>query len=163
LILLSGIFCRSRLRPTVSFSNMATKRAISEIAGRADFGGPASGVVYRALCSLRCAACDRVIDEGELFTRRPVFKKGMPILPKCRKCVPFTLRAEGEAVGHPMLDSILSPATETSPAPEKTVTKTSGGTQDQENRKKIADAVLERLGPALRHSRTKAAFTRKRG
>ena len=87
---------------------MTQKRAISEIVGRADFAGKDSVVVYRALRLLRCAECDQAIAEGELFTRHTVAGQDLRILPKCQKCAPFTLGAEGAGTGHPMLDSLLS-------------------------------------------------------
>jgi hypothetical protein len=135
---------------------MTQKRAISEIVGRAEFAGKDSVVVYRALRLLRCAECDQVIAEGELFTRHTVAGHGLRILPKCQKCAPFTLRPEAQGTGPSMIDSLLSAAAGTTPLQEIPPGKkrpSSGSQQDQEERKRIADKMLDRLGPALRRSR----------
>lgn len=135
---------------------MTQKRAISEIVGRADLAGKESVVVYRALRLIRCAECDQAIAEGELFTRHTVAGHELRILPKCQKCAPFTLRSEAEGTGRSMLDSLLSTPAGTTPLQETPPGKqrpSSSSPQDQEERKRIADKMLDRLGPALRHSR----------
>lgn len=136
---------------------MTQKRAISEIVGRADFAGKKSAVVvYRALRLIWCAECDQVIAEGELFTRHTVAGHDLRILPKCQKCAPFTLRSEAEVTGQSMLDSLLSTQAGTTPNEETAPGKkrqSSGSPQDQEERKRITDKMLDRLGPALRRSR----------
>jgi hypothetical protein len=120
---------------------MAKKRAISEIVGRAVFAGRQSGMVYRALRAIRCAACDQVIAEGELFTRRAVAGQGLRILPGCCKCAPFTFQSESKGTGHPMLDVLLTPEAEGASA--------SNRKSDREERKGITEAFEQRLGPAL--------------
>lgn len=141
------------------------KRAISEIVGRAaatDAGsGQAPVEIYRALRPLRCASCDRLIVEGELFTRRATSAKGLRILPRCRKCAPFVLRPEEASTGHPMLDSLLSAASETAPVSkgrraqeeEEEEPSSTNAPPDDEKQKRVAQAMIERLGPALRHAR----------
>lgn len=138
---------------------MSGKRAISEIVGRARVADQNSGVVYRALLTIRCASCDELIAEGDLFTRHPVLAQGMPILPKCRKCIPFTLMSEDEKTRHPMLDSILSPPAGKSTAPESAPSKRSANSdaRDQSEQERIAEAVERRLGPALARSRRSKA------
>ncbi|HEX8650133.1 MAG TPA: hypothetical protein VF708_04775 [Pyrinomonadaceae bacterium] len=137
------------------------KRAISEIAGRAvaDAGcGQAPVEIYRALRPLRCASCDRLMVEGELFTRRATSAQGLRILPRCRTCAPFALQPEEASTGHPMLDSLLSAASETSPvskrrgAQEEELSSTNAPPDDEKQRR-LTQAMIERLGPALRHAR----------
>jgi hypothetical protein len=127
------------------------KRAISEIVGRARSAaaGQTTVEVYRALRPLRCAACDRLIDEGELFTRRNTSAHGLRILPRCRECAPFALLpAAAASTGHPMLDSILSTA-----APVAPVSKGRPSPEDDEKKQSLNKAMMERLGPALKRSR----------
>src|ERR687893_752360 len=136
---------------------MTQERASSEIVGRADFAGKNSAVVvvYRALRLIRCAECDQVIAEGELFTRHTLAGQGLRILPKCQKCAPLILRSEGEETAHPMLDAILSPSAERSQVLEHNPDKqlTSENTPLHGKRESVRDAMLQRLGPALRGTR----------
>ena len=136
---------------------MTQERAISEIVGRADFAGKNSAVVvvYRALRLIRCAECDQVIAEGELFTRHTLAGQGLRILPKCQKCAPFILRSEGEETGRPMLDAILSPSAERSQVLEHNPAKqlSSENTPLHGKPESVRDAMLQRLGPALRGTR----------
>ena len=134
---------------------MAGKQAISEVVGRALFADQNDGAAYRALRSIRCASCDRVIDEGELFTRHSVFEQGMLILPKCQECAPFTVRSGDEKARHPMLDPLLSPSTGKSSVPESAPAKrtSSSEAQDQIEKERVAEAVRRRLGPAMARSR----------
>jgi hypothetical protein len=140
---------------------MAEKEAISEIMGRARVADQSSAVVvvYRALRSIRCASCDEVIAEGALFTRHSVFEQGTPILPKCRKCVPFNVQPAEEKARHPMLDSILSPPAGQSSVSQSAPSKrsASGSAQDHLEQERIAEAVRRRLGPALARSRRSKA------
>ena len=133
------------------------KRAVSEIVGRAELAGHAPVAIHRALTSsLRCASCDSLIAEGELFTRRNTFGQGLRILPRCRKCAPFTLMPEEAKTVHPMLDSLLSPAAETSTVSKGRLAKKSSTTdapEPDEKQKRIKEAMIERLGPALRRTR----------
>jgi hypothetical protein len=132
------------------------KRAISEMVGRAELAGHASVAIYRALAPLRCASCDSLIAEGELFTRRNTFGHGLRIQPRCRKCAPFTLMPEEAKTVHSMLDSLLSPAAETSTVSKGRLAKKSSTTaapEPDEKQKRIKEAMIERLGPALRRTR----------
>lgn len=132
------------------------KRAVSEIVGRAELAGHAPVAIYRALTPLRCASCDGLIAEGELFTRRNTFGQGLRILPRCRQCAPFTLMPEEAKTVHPMLDSLLSPAAETSTVSKGRLAKNSSTTAapaPDEKQKRIKEAMIERLGPALKHAR----------
>ncbi|MGB7924701.1 MAG: hypothetical protein WCF57_15780 [Pyrinomonadaceae bacterium] len=139
---------------------MAGKQAISENAGRALFADQSTGVVYRALRPIRCASCDQVIAEGDLFTRHSVFDQGMPILPKCQQCIPFTLAPEDEKTRHPMLDALLSPPAGKSSGTESTASKRSSSASDAQNQpeqERIAREVRRRLGPALARSKRRRA------
>jgi hypothetical protein len=132
------------------------RRAISEIVGRADVTGDAAVAIYRALRPLRCASCDAPIAEGELFTRRDAFGQGLRILPRCRRCAPFSFRPEQARTGHPMLDSLLSPAAEKPPVSNGLPLQpppTRATPPDDEKQKRIEEAMMERLGPALRRAR----------
>ena len=130
------------------------KRAISEIVGRARSAGAAQATVevYRALRPLRCASCDRLIAEGELFTRRNTSAHGLRILPRCRECAPFTLQPAEISTGHPMLDSILSTAAPVAPV-SKGRLQSKPSPEDDEKKQSLNKAMMERLGPALKRSR----------
>jgi RNase P subunit RPR2 len=62
------------------------KRAISEIVVQAEQVGKSSVTVYRALRQLLCERCGRDIANGELFTRRTLFGRGLSVFPQCRVC-----------------------------------------------------------------------------
>src|ERR1043165_4101636 len=89
-------------------------KSISEIVGHADSVGKSSFVVYRALRPLLCAVCGGVIEEGTMFTRRSLLGQGLRILPQCRKCAPFELRAKTEDERHQstLLKALLAPQKE---------------------------------------------------
>ncbi len=118
------------------------KKSISEIVGTADSVGKSSVTVYRALRQLLCARCGAEIKEGALFTRRTLTGYGLRILPQCRECAPFTLRS-GARDRSALIESLLSPATE----------EASLETRKCEQQEKTAEAVEQRLGPALRRAR----------
>src|SRR5687767_1566399 len=118
------------------------KKGISEIVGLAECVGKSSVTVYRALRSLMCAKCGALLDEGTLFTRRTLAGQGLRILPQCQKCAPFTVRA-GASKRSALIESLLASSTE-----ERFVKVRKSGQQE-----KIAEAVEQRLGPALRHAR----------
>jgi hypothetical protein len=135
---------------------MAKREAISEIVGRASFEGHDSVAVYRALRQLVCASCGAGIAEGELFTRRSALNQELPILPSCRKCAPFTFGQAGKEMSHPMIEALLSPSLEEARTPEQSTQATRPYTdrsQDRDERVKIKEAMLERLGPALGRTR----------
>jgi RNase P subunit RPR2 len=117
-------------------------KGISEIAGEAPGVGELRVTIYRALRALICARCAETISEGELFTRRGLHAQGLPILPQCRKCVPFEMRAvEGsERQQSALLKSLLTPEPGQN---EVRATKPDV----------MRETVERRLGPALQRSR----------
>ncbi len=118
------------------------KKGISEIVGTADSLGKSGVTVYRALRLVLCARCGAEIKEGALFTRRTLAGSGLRILPQCHGCVPFTLRS-GTRDRSALIESLLAPATE-----EALVT-----VRKHERSEKTAEAIEQRLGPALRRAR----------
>ena len=116
-------------------------KGISEIVGEADSPDGSKVMVYRALRQLFCAACDGIIREGGLFTRRALPGQGLRILPRCRGCKPFTPPGYAE-VQSALIESLLTP-----PDPEA---QTEGGTPAR--REDLTEAVMKRLGPALSRS-----------
>ena len=117
-------------------------KGISEIAGLGEGVGEPRVTVYRALKVLICARCGETISEGELFTRRSLDGQGPRILPQCRKCVPFDLRAADklERRQSALLEALLTPQPDLD---EVQVRKPDAG----------REAVERRLGPALRRCR----------
>lgn len=126
---------------------IAMKKGISEIVGLAESAGKSSVTVYRALKQLFCAACGETIDEGVLFTRRSLYGQGLRILPRCRKCAPFNLRATAGEGQHqsPLLESLL-----TAPPDHEL------GANQKLDAGARREAVERRLGPALRRCRQRA-------
>ena len=104
-------------------------RPHSERAGEAvlDAGGRAA--VYRALRELPCSRCGGVIREGDLFTREAGPASELPLLRRCRGCVPFK-------AGGGLLDSLLAPEGVGKPLPAVS-------TAD------VKEKAMSRLGPAL--------------
>ena len=115
-------------------------KGISEIVGLG--AGKSKVTVYRALKILLCARCSETISEGELFTRRSLDGRGLRILPQCRKCVPFDIRAtdKTERRQSVLLESLLTPQ------PELKEVRVRNPDAERE-------AVEGRLGPALRYRR----------
>ena len=113
--------------------DMRRGRPHSERAGEAVLGSGGRASLYRALRELSCSRCGVVIREGELFTREAEPATGLPLVRRCRGCVPFK-------AGGSLLDALfdageageVSPPAPTADAKEK---------------------VLSRLGPALAASR----------
>lgn len=118
------------------------KKSISEIVGTADSLGKSRVTVYRALRLLFCARCGAEIKEGEIFTRRTLAGCGLRIMPQCQGCAPFTLRS-GTRGRSALIESLLAPSTE-----EALVR-----VRKHEQPEKTAEAVEQRLGPALRRAR----------
>lgn len=77
-------------------------RPHSERAGEAILGSGGRAAVYRALRELTCSRCGGVIREGDLFTREATPASEVPLLRRCRGCIPFK-------VGGGLLDSLLAP------------------------------------------------------
>ncbi len=118
------------------------KKSISEIVGTADSVGKSGVTVYRALRLLLCARCGTEIKEGEIFTRRTLAGSGLRILPQCQECAPFSLRS-GARDRSALIESLLAPSIE-----EALVS-----VREHEQPEKIAEAIEQRLGPALRRAR----------
>jgi hypothetical protein len=113
--------------------DMRRGRPHSERAGEAVLGSGARASLYRALQELSCSRCGVVIREGELFTREAEPATGLPLVRRCRGCVPFK-------AGGSLLDALFDAgeAGEVSPPAPTTDAK---------------EKVLSRLGPALAASR----------
>ena len=105
----------------------------SERAGEAMLGSGGRATVYRALRDLPCSRCARVIRRGDLFTRDADRATGLPLVRRCRACVPFKTRGG-------LLDNILQAAAEPETKPEAA-------------RPDLQEKVLSRLGPALNAGR----------
>lgn len=114
-------------------------RPHSERAGEAVLGSGGRADLYRALRELPCSRCGGVIREGDLFTREAGRAGELPLMRRCRGCVPFR-------VGGGLLDSLLAPegGGETLPA---------APTAD------VREKVMSRLGPALDASKTRRKKT----
>jgi hypothetical protein len=125
------------------------RKGISEIVGTGEGAGETCVTVYRALRQLICAPCGGMIVEGTLFTRSSFHGQGLSILPRCRKCAPFTLSLEREAERprSAMLDARLAPQSE----PEADSCFSSSKAEVE--RDAVREAVAQRLGPALRRTR----------
>lgn len=142
-------------RRVICYLGYIMEKAISEIVGRAylDEGGDTQ--VYRALRSLLCATCGAVIGEGALFTRRRVKGIGVSIMPQCRECSPYTLRADRKERSV-LLRSLLSeqPADSNERAGAPALDSSENALQtENEEKQKLSEAVRRRLGPALRRGR----------
>jgi len=104
----------------------------SERAGEAALGSGGSTTVYRALRDLPCSRCARVIRLGDLFTRDADRATGLPLVRRCRACVPFKTTGG-------LLDNLFQAA-----EPE---------TKPEAARPDVQEKVLSRLGPALKAGR----------
>jgi hypothetical protein len=113
-------------------------RPHSERAGEAVLGSGGRAAVYRALRELPCSRCGGVIGEGDLFTREAGPASELPLLRRCRGCVPF--KAGG------LLDSLLAPEGGGEPLPAEASAD-------------VREKVMSRLGPALDASRRRRKET----
>jgi len=93
--------------------------------------------MYRALRDSSCSRCGGIIREGDLFTREAEPATGLPLIRRCRVCVPF--RAGGG-----LLSALLDPEDGGEEMPTVTAAD-------------MKEKALSRLGPAL------AAGRRRRG
>jgi hypothetical protein len=116
---------------------------ISEIYGEGSDAAGRQTPIYRALRTLLCSACGTPIPSGSLFTRKSIPQFALRILPRCRRCAPFEVTAEGrpEEPGPGLLGSLLS-----GEEPEKNAPERPAGVDEE---------VERRLGPALSRSRRK--------
>jgi hypothetical protein len=109
--------------------NEKPSRPHSERAGEVVLETGERAAVYRALRELPCSRCAGVIREGELFTREAGGVGGLPLVRRCRACVPFK-------AGGGLLDALFvsGEGVEATPAV---------------NPSEVREKVLSRLGPAL--------------
>ena len=126
------------------------KSGVSEIIGQAIFGDGAQATAYRALRQLFCASCGGVVAAGEMFTRDRHAGQGLRLWPRCQACVPFAFAPGGTQPRSPLLKSLLTPTEQ-----EETTNVKRGLKEREENdeRRKTADAMRQRLGPALERAR----------
>ena len=109
--------------------NGASGRPHSERAGEAILDSGEQSLLYRALRDSPCSRCGEIIREGDLFTRESEPTRGLPLVRRCRNCVPFK-------AGGGLLDSLLAPegVGELSPAVSTA---------------EVREKAMARLGPAL--------------
>jgi hypothetical protein len=133
------------------------KSGVSEIIGQAVFGDGTKGTAYRALRSLWCASCSNVVAEGEMFTREQQAGQGLRLWPRCQACAPFALETAAKRSGSALLQNLLTPGEQretASPVRGKTA-KAANEEQPKvkDARQKAAEAMRQRLGPALELAR----------
>lgn len=125
------------------------KNGVSEIIGQAIFGDGTKGTAYSALRTLMCASCGRMIAAGEMFTRDRHTGQGLRLWPRCQACVPFAF-APVNRTRSALLKSLLTP-TEQKETRAGNLSATERVTTDE--RKRFAEAMRQRLGPALERTR----------
>ena len=103
-------------------------RPHSEKAGEVTLKSGERTTLYRALRELTCSRCGGLIREGEPFTREATQEGGLPLVRRCRNCVPFT--------SHGLLDALFTTEGGSEPAPPSASTE-------------VREKVRARLGPAL--------------
>ena len=101
----------------------------SERACEAVFDSGAQATLYRALRDLTCSRCAGTIREGELFSRELDRAGLMPLVRRCRTCVPFS-------VAGGLLEALLTP-------------EASGGAAPASPMAEAKEKMLSRLGPVL--------------
>lgn len=134
------------------------KNGISEIIGQAVYGDGTRGTAYRALRPLWCASCSNVVAEGDAFTRERQAGQGLRLWPRCQACVPFALETMAAKQSRSsLLQNLLTP---TEPRPTATdkrsePARAAGDERPQvkDQRQKAAEAMRQRLGPALERAR----------
>jgi hypothetical protein len=114
----------------------------SERAGEGVLASGARATIYRALRDLDCSRCGDLISEGTLFTREAEAFSGLPLVRRCRACVPF--RAAGG-----LLEALLAPEGVAAPR--------------EEAREGAREKALARLAPALASSRKRHGETKDEG
>ncbi|HEX7313076.1 MAG TPA: hypothetical protein VF297_04110 [Pyrinomonadaceae bacterium] len=108
-------------------------RPHSEKAGEAVCDSGERTALYRALRELYCSRCGKIIREGDLFTRESEPSSGLPLVRRCRECVPFK-------TGGGLLDALFAKDGGEEASPDATAGS-------------VNEKVLSRLGPALAASR----------
>lgn len=127
------------------------KSGVSEIIGQAIFDDGARGTAYRALRPLFCASCGGVVAAGEMFTRDPhAGGQGLRLWPRCQACVPFAFASGNTQSRSPLLKSLLTPTKQEEAA---TARPFASEQETKDKRAKTADALRQRLGPALERTR----------
>ncbi len=104
-------------------------RPHSERSGETVLESGERAALYRALRELSCSRCGGVIGVGDLFTRETEPASGLPLVRRCRTCVPFS-------TGRGLLDALLAPEED-------------GGVMPAGTSSKAKEKALSRLGPAL--------------
>ena len=114
---------------TMAGKNVGRGQSHSERAGEAVLRSGGTAVLYRALRELSCSRCGGVIREGDLFTREAGPGSELPLLRRCRGCVPFN-------AGGGLLDSLLAP-------------EGGGEMLPAVSTADVREKLMSRLGPAL--------------
>ena len=130
------------------------EKGISEIAGRVDLASGGNALAYRALRPLLCSTCAAVIAEGALFTRHKVKGIGVSIMPRCGQCEPFALKVSKEEKSA-LLKSLLE-GQNAQPSRNSASTANDASqnrSKPQEDKKRLAEEIQKRLGPALKRGR----------
>lgn len=130
------------------------EKGISEIAGRVNLASGGDAPAYRALRPLLCSTCAAWIAEGTLFTRHKVKGIGVSIMPRCRQCEPFSVRASKEEKSA-LLKSLLAgqQAQPLRKADSAANDSSQHSPEPQGDKKNLAEEVRKRLGPALKRGR----------
>ena len=121
----------------VKRSNLKPGQPHSERAGEALLGTGTRAALYRALRELSCSRCGGVIREAELFTREAESASGLPLVRRCRVCVPFTTRSS-------LLDTLFASEGGSEPTPTVETAR-------------AREKAMSRLGPALARRRKHSA------
>lgn len=133
------------------------KSGISEIIGQAVFGDGTRGTAYRALRPLWCASCSNIVAEGDAFTRERQAGQGLRLWPRCQACVPFALETTAKQTRSSLLQNLLTPTAPRQPTvptrDETPRTKNDARQPVRDARQKAAEAMRQRLGPALERAR----------
>lgn len=109
--------------------NLRAGQPHSERGGEALLETGERAELYRALRELSCSRCGGLIRVGDLFTREAEPASGLPLVRRCRVCVPF------KPCGG-LLDALFTPEG----GSEATPADVAEGAREK---------ILSRLGPAL--------------
>ena len=120
---------------------------ISEIIGEAQMSSGDIQSAYKALRQLLCARCGKVINAGDLFTRRTLPDFPIPISPRCQTCDPFELHLFEERKGNKTESALLRSLLDSEVKDETTAHNT--------NDEEVEEKFRSRLGPVLDRVRQK--------